>query len=279
MKPIPQILIPSEKIPLFEKWWDEDIRFESTLPHAFEEGYLVYNNKLDMNTDEVRAWIKFTAHQTHSTYREVENDLKRINDRSTMLYFKFLKEDQIYMERYEDERLCSKGTFTVGDNGGGGDLESIVNMKEVMRLVTMDVGSVSKEAKERAMQIINTYSAAILASALWYIATNKSTRYIYTTEAPVIERTKKVAQVKDTKKISTPIYDFNKVRVVSLDNLKRRKQGWTYSHAFTVHGHYRHYRTGKTTFVKSYVKGKGKELKNQEIILAPTTYEKEENVV
>ena len=63
---------------------------------------------------------------------------------------------------------------------------------------------------------------------------------------------------------------MNKIRVVSIDRLQTRKKGWTYSHSFQVHGHYRHYRNGKTIFIQPYIKGKDKEFKSQQIILDPS---------
>ena len=109
-----------------------------------------------------------------------------------------------------------------------------------------------------------------LVTAMWYIATTKSTKYIYENKTPVITgRKKNIVQVSNTKTINTPIYDLNKIRVVKVEHLQTRKKGWTYSHSFQVHGHYRHYRNGKVVFIQSYIKGKDKEFKAQQIILDP----------
>ena len=62
---------------------------------------------------------------------------------------------------------------------------------------------------------------------------------------------------------------MNKIRVVKVENLASRKRGWTYSHSFEVHGHYRHYRNGKTIFIKPFIKGKDLDFKSQKIIIDP----------
>ena len=110
-----------------------------------------------------------------------------------------------------------------------------------------------------------------MVSCLWYIATTtKSTKYIYEKKIPtVINRSKGIVQVSDTKTINTPIYDMQKIKVVKVETLSTRKKGWTYSHSFEVHGHYRHYKDGKVIFINPYIKGKDKEFKAQQFILTP----------
>jgi hypothetical protein len=119
---------------------------------------------------------------------------------------------------------------------------------------------------------------AMLATTLWYIATAKSKKYIHNEVAfPLTRQTeKKKTRLKEitSKKITTPIYDLGKTKVVSLEILKKRKRGWSYSHAFNVRGHYRHYKSGKVAFIKPFVKCKNLATKEVEIIISP----KEEGV-
>ena len=44
-KHLPQILIPPKTRAMFINWWNSDIRFEKSLPHPCEKGYikLTYN--------------------------------------------------------------------------------------------------------------------------------------------------------------------------------------------------------------------------------------------
>ncbi|MBR2493773.1 MAG: hypothetical protein IKB64_10025 [Paludibacteraceae bacterium] len=129
---------------------------------------------------------------------------------------------------------------------------------------------------DRNANVVNIFSIYLIMTALWYIATAKSTRYIYEQETilkgpkPKHEN-KRVVQVKPDKVIKTPIYDMGKIKIVKTEGLIARKKGWTYSHAFQVHGHYRHYKSGKVVFINSYVKGKDKELQQQTITLSPNS--------
>lgn len=117
----------------------------------------------------------------------------------------------------------------------------------------------------------------LLITCLWYMATTApSTKYIYEEKHPVIEhRHKRTVHVSSTKFITTPVYDFSKIRTTTVERLVTRKKGWTYSHSFQVHGHYRHYKDGKVIFIESYIKGKGKPFKAQTTILSPEKIKEE----
>ena len=117
----------------------------------------------------------------------------------------------------------------------------------------------------------NTYCVVLLASSMWYISTStKKTSYYYEEKHPIMKnKDKEIKKVKSHKTISTPIYDMQKIRKVKVEHLVKRRKGWTYSHAFQVHGHYRHYKDGKVVFVNSYIKGENKPLQNQIITLDP----------
>ena len=157
-----------------------------------------------------------------------------------------------------DNIIISNMEFTVGENS---EPEKPIEPQGKMPFETFD-DLIAK---------MNFDNLGILISCLWYIATTtKSTRYIYENKTPVITgRNKGVVQVSDTKFITTPIYDMRKIKTVKVEKLTQRKKGWTYSHSFEVHGHYRHYRNGKVVFIKPFIKGKNKEFKAQTIIVKP----------
>ena len=76
-KKLPQIIIPRDKLTMFMDWWDNDIRYETTVPRAFNEGYMIYQlPKSDFSGDMARNAIKIIAKTLSHTYREVENRLK-----------------------------------------------------------------------------------------------------------------------------------------------------------------------------------------------------------
>lgn len=100
---LPQIIIPRDKLTMFMDWWDNDIRFETTIPKAFNEGYLLFKlPETDFTSDMSKEAIKLLAKHGKYTYREVENRLKQLNDIELVVYFKFVSDMKLYFERYEN---------------------------------------------------------------------------------------------------------------------------------------------------------------------------------
>ena len=263
-KRLPQIIVPADKIQMFIDWWNSDIRFEKSIPHTFNEGYMIIDNiHIQGGFSDLNIYnnlIKTIAQTFHTTFRNIENQFKDFLEKSKKLtlHFKFTAENAMFVETYDDDnRIMSNMEFAVGENS------------EPERIV--DFNNAKATDFDTVMEDMNFNNLAIMVSCLWYIATTtRSTKYIYENKTPVITgRNKGVVQVSDTKFITTPIYDMKKVRVVTVEKLTQRKKGWTYSHSFEVHGHYRHYKNGKVIFIKPFVKGKDKEFKAQQIILDP----------
>ena len=261
-KRLPQIIVPADKIQMFIDWWNSDIRFEKSIPHTFNEGYMIIDN-IKGGFSDISTYadlIKTIAKTFHTTYRDIENQFKGFieSSKKLTLYFKFTAENAMFVETYDNEdKIISNMEFAVGENS---EPEKSIEFNKVKATNFDDV-----------MEDMNFNNLAIMVSCLWYIATTtRSTKYIYENKTPVVTGRKRgVVQVSDTKFITTPIYDMKKVRVVSVDKLTQRKKGWTYSHSFEVHGHYRHYQNGKVIFIKPFVKGKDKEFKAQKIIVEP----------
>lgn len=262
-KKLPQIVLSYKKLNMFYDWWNTDVRYETTVPKSFDEGYLIIDRDgyEEFNINKFSATIKSIAKGAKLTFREVENAMKEFFDKGLTLtiYFKFLEDNRLFLRTY-----CADGTIfsqTVASIGEGGE--------------SYPIGSYNTEFEpenfDEIMNNINYENLALLITCLWYIATTKhTTKYIYEHKTPVITgRHRDVVKVSDTKYITTPIYDMNKVRVVKVESLIARKKGWTYSHAFQVHGHYRHYKSGKVIFVESFIKGKDKEFKAQTVVLDP----------
>lgn len=278
-KRLPHIILPANKIKMFADWWNSDIRLEGTVPHSFEEGYFSIDSLPSVSTEKFRPYIKQIAREYHATYRQIENDLLAYIDemKELTLGFKFTNETNIkaIMFSKKTNRAITMINCTIGiDNG----------LKD--KLLSLDQDVFANAIKETE-GCSSTYDAilgeiayemlCLLVTCLWYMATaTSSTRYIYEEKHPVIEhRHKRTVHVSDTKFIVTPIYDFSKVRTTTVERLVTRKKGWTYSHSFQVHGHYRHYKDGKTIFIESYIKGKGKPFKSQTTILNPDKIKEE----
>lgn len=213
-------------------------------------------------------FIRKIASTLHCTYRQAETEYLQFLDstQEVILYFVFVQENAMLVKIYDkNNTLLSKVTFEVGDNN---QIEKPIDLDKTINVTNS--GNIYTDLDE-LLQEFNYINLAVLITVLWYIATTtKTTKYIYEKKTPVVKyKSKGIVQVSDTKFISTPIYDMQKIRVVKTESLRARKKGWTYTHAFEVHGHYRHYKNGKTIFIKPFVKGKDKELKSQTIIIDP----------
>ena len=262
-KHLPKIVLPNKKLKMFENWWNEDIRFEKTVPHSFEEGYLIIEyNHGNQTVDKFKDLIKLTAKTYNTTYRNIEMKLieflNTLND--ITLYFKFIDKNRIFVEIYDKNNyLISNANCEIGETS---EEEPKISSENLF----LDCKNLENINHVFGMNLIY-----YLITCLWYIATTaKNTKYIYEEKTPMITNRKKgVVQVSDTKYIRTPVYDMSKIKTVRIDKLITRKKGWTYSHAFQVHGHYRHYKDGKVIFIESYIKGKGKPFKAQTTILEP----------
>ena len=264
-KHLPQIVLPYKKNKMFIDWWNSDIRFEKSVPHSFDEGYLIVettDSSMDEMLDKFKSLIKEIAKSFKTTYRNIENQFKTFLETSKRLtlYFKFSDDDYLFIETYgNDNKIFSTMSCKIGDND------------EPEQEISLNHNISDIKALDDIMNNINYRNLALLISCLWYIATtSRTTKYIYEKKTPVVaKRHKNVVKVSDTKTITTPIYDMNKIRVVKVESLSTRKKGWTYSHAFQVHGHYRHYKSGKVVFINSFIKGKNKDFKAQTITINP----------
>lgn len=262
-----RIKIPKKVIPMLEKWFKEDISKEKNVPHTFEEGYLILEGA-DILDENAKEEIKYIAKKTHAIYRNVETMYKTLNGNETILYFKFLSDNELYVERYADKMFIQKGKYHID----GLKYLELNSVSLLWRLQVELIGWVDKTIQEY-LKSKTDYCVAMLVTALWYIATAKSTKYIHNEVAFPLTRQQENKKIRikeiSTKKITIPIYDLGKARIVPLETLKKRKRGWTYSHAFNVRGHFRHYKSGKVVFIKSFTKCKDLETKDNEIIIMP----------
>ena len=258
---LPQIILPQSKIGMFIDWYNNDLRLLGTLPEAYNEGYLIIENDIiQIDISKQPEYIKSLAKQLNGTYRQVENRLKYfIEDlEKVTMYFKYVDNNiQIWLYG-KDNTIVSKISFQVqeGEN-------SLVADRYIDEFTNWD----------DLLNEFNFYCVILLTSSLWYIATTtKTTKYYYEENRPrytYSANEKSIKSVSKHKTINTPIYDFNKIKKVKVESLIKKRKGWTYSHSFQVHGHYRHYSNGKTVFINSYIKGKNKELQSQIITLNP----------
>ena len=81
-KKLPQIIIPPKTRAMFINWWNSDIRFETTIPHSFESGYVIITyNYLERQEELLKTKnneIKEIAKHYHCTYRQAETMFKNM---------------------------------------------------------------------------------------------------------------------------------------------------------------------------------------------------------
>ena len=267
---LPNIIISKDKINLFVDWYNKDIRFQKELPHTFEKGYIRIKSML-FSTDisNYNVFIKALAKQYNKTYRQIENMLKLyidgIND--VTVYFEF-KDNMFYNYIYKkDGKILSKAEAQIGDNKQPSPEITLTSLSN------NDINKLNNEQEfvDDVQNKFNYFCLAICSTCLWYLATTtKTTKYKYK-ERPKKEYNpnKRVVYVKENKNVTTPIYNLDNIKIKTVDRLINKREGYTYSHSFQVHGHYRHYKDGKVIFVNSYIKGKDKPFKHQNIIINP----------
>lgn len=265
-KRLPQIHIEQKQIDLFIEWWNKDIRFQQTIPHSFEEGYLKCDLNLNIDINKFRDIIKQSAKEYKTTYRVMENTFKDFISmiEHTTIHFKFINNNEVYLNTYDkNNNIISRIEFEYGEDKK--DFEEEFTYDKMYDIMNKSNNS------DDLMFGFNLLYTIIFVTSIWYIATTRNTtKYVYEQKTPIItSRKKNIVRVSDTKVISTPIYDISKIKTKKVDGLIKHRKGWTYSHAFQVHGHYRHYKDGKVIFVNSYIKGKDKEFKPQTIELKP----------
>lgn len=264
-KKLPYIILPKSKVDMFIEWWNKDLKYQNTIPIAFDEGYFYLENELvpniDFNNQKVKDTIKEVAKESKKTYRQVENDIKVGHElqKKVTIYFKFIDKKILELYIYFSENLVSHAKI---------DLNQIDERKP-----NFDIKKINLIDKD-TMETLYIYFFYLFAASMWYISTTtKQTKYIYKQKNFNTLKPKKedgnIINVKEKRIVETPFYDFSKIKYIEVDKLVQRRKGWTYSHSFQVCGHYRHYKSGKTIFVNSFVKGKNKPLKAQQIIINP----------
>ena len=260
-KRLPQILLPNDKIDMMEDWWNEDIRFQDDIPHAFEEGYFIVGLcPVDIDSEVSRNIIRNVAKINNDPVYIIREIFSKFLEsfKEITLYFKFIGSNKVFAEIYGyDDLLMSKVNFEYGSKG---------ECEPVKDFFAGDGKSIDDILENLYYNVICYW-----ATTMWYLATTTTTtKYYYENKSPIVtSRHKKVVNVSSVKTINTPIYDMSKIRFVKTEKLIARRKGWTYSHSFQVHGHYRHYKNGKVIFIKPFIKGKGKEFKAQAIKINP----------
>lgn len=290
-KSLPKLYLPENKIKTFIDWYNKDLRFVEEIPKAFEEGYFILENTIIKNSKDYLRDIlkkefkenkqKLNANFTWDIYK-IRMDYLIEHSNPLILHFKFLKGYEVKIDVYlADGSLLLNSSYYYGPEGKEENNKEDymeddghwikAKCSHINKEINLDNWYKDKSTYADYISEIIRISAQLFGCTMWYLSTSTNiTKYEYNQKIsrnPNLERS-----LRDPKRIktkSTPIYDMSKIRVIKVDGLIKRRKGWTYSHSFQVHGHYRHYKDGKVVFVKSYIKGKEKEFQQQDIIINP----------
>lgn len=264
-KSLNQIKLSANKLDMFVNWWNEDIVTQKDIPQAFNEGYFILENDFARinDTEILKERIREQAKELKTTYRIVEEAYNKMlqNLKTIIIYFKF-DNNKLDLVGYCDKKQIFYNCFE--------NFKEEYPPYQINRYIDFENFSLSKDETGEEMM----YNCiTIFITIMWYITTTKNI-HKYKYEVPRYNsennnEPKNIVEVQRQKTISTPIYDITKIKTVKVDSLIKRRKGWTYSHAFQVHGHYRHYSDGKVVFIEPFIKGKNKELKPQEFIINP----------
>lgn len=283
-KRLPYIKLPKEKVDLFIEWYNNDLRNLEEVPEVFKEGYIEIDTSdlisvkipsiFDIKSEEKYNNLKLLYSKVLETYSKSTLYFNIINTNTMLLKGWYGNKEFAFDVEYnlkEDKLMKLMKDQILGENRP--HLPSVQNK---LRLDLMS--SEFDELKKRQDEFNQKYGDVcfcLTLSVIWYLATNKAEKYIVDENTQIIETehtnfNKKHKKHKHNRNITTPIYNLVDKRTTTVERLIKKRNGWTISHSFQVRGHYRHYKNGKTIFIKSYEKGKGlDDFQNTIITISP----------
>lgn len=271
-KRLPYIKLPKDKIDLFIKWYNLDLRDLEELPEVFEEGYVEIDTSAYIN-------IKMpTIFDIKS--EEKYNELKKLHNKVSVTYSKMIihftiKPNNIIniVGYYGDGEYAFNIEFNLKEDETLKKIKQYIastsdrdykHLPEIQDKLFLDLYQFStmdemKTAQNEFNRKLGDSCLGLVISVIWYLATNTSEKYLVS-NTEVVEsyqnKTTNKQHKHHNRTITAPIYYLVDKKPITVDKLIKKRNGWTISHSFQVRGHYRHYKNGKTIFIKSYEKGK-----------------------
>ena len=286
---LPIIILPKEKTKTFIDWYKKDLYLEDHVPMVFNEGYFCVNlsdlikiktlSLLELNENTFTAQQAFIC-AVHEQYDRI------------IVHYTFIAENILKLEFYTDatkemvgvinsfEITHAKSECLIANIRKAilGDKEDIKGIDEdlIIDIRGCSIGNVQKIWDEFGNKF-STCCAYLLISSFWYLASIKSDKernVLKSNVSPLrnenVKHNNKKEHYNYIRNITTPIYDLGHTGVLNVEKLIVRKKGWKISYEFSVRGHYRHYKSGKVVFIKSFEKGKGLKTKQNIIRLNPS---------
>lgn len=299
-KHLPQIILPKEKSKLFIEWYKKDLYDEDNIPEVFNEGYFF------VDVSEFIKIVTLSIFDLDSRKLALQKELvEAIRKRYDLaiVYFKFIGDNKLKLVAYsqntkerigksdnfdcsiiKQERFMQKIKMQLTGNEDlykNADEDLIIDLKDLKDNLRYNPEAVNMPTFNGVLsnfgsKWFNT-CVYLLISSFWYLASIKderekenliSERYVDNTSYR--HKNHKKYHNSMVRNITTPIYDLSKTKPLDVNKLVARKRGWKISCEFSVRGHYRHYKSGKTIFIKSFEKGKGLEVKQNIIRLNPS---------
>lgn len=274
-KRLPYIKLPKDKIDLFIKWYNNDLRTLEELPEVFKEGYIEIDTS-DFIYINIPSIFDVKDEANYRNIIEMHNKVK-LTYSKMILHFNLINNNIIELEGcYGDGEYAFKQEFNLKEDELIKKMkESILqmaskdqdyqykNLPELETKLKLDLRSkefdVLKERQNEFNRKLGNTCVGLVISVIWYLATNTSEKYLVS-NTKVVESHQNINTNKHHKHhnrtITAPIYYLVDKKPITVDKLIKKRNGWTISHSFQVRGHYRHYKNGKTIFIKSYEKGK-----------------------
>ena len=283
-KRLPYIKLPKEKVDLFIEWYNNDLRNLEEIPEVFTEGYIEINTS-DLISVKIPSIFDIKSEEKYNNLKILHNKVLNTYSKST-LYFHILNINTVQLKGWygdgefafnveydlkQDKLMRAMTNYILGE-----DRQHLPEIQNKLRLDLMS--SEFEELKKRQDNFHREYGNVcfgLTLAVIWYLATNKAEKYIVDETTQIIETehtnfNKKHKKHQHNRNITTPIYNLVDKRTTTVERLIKKRNGWTISHSFQVRGHYRHYKNGKTIFIKSYEKGKGlDDFQNTIITISP----------
>lgn len=297
---LPKIILPKDKAKLFLDWYEKDLYKEDNIPEVFNEGYFIV---------DVSDFIKTVTHtifeldaNSFATQTSVIKSIRDMYDR-VVIHFKFGNNNKINLSLYSEttgkevltkefdietiklHRLQSqmKGLIMEKQVSMYDDLVIDITKIQEFKNKAYTIGYIREDIQQGMLDILEKFTREwyilcghLLISAFWYLATSKpaDTEKLkiseYKIESARYDNSVKYNKHKNkVRNITNPVYNFGFIKEIDVTRLISKKKGWKISYEFQVRGHYRHYKSGKTVFIKPYEKGKGLEQKQTVLKLNP----------
>lgn len=262
----------ADKVMSFIEWYKEDLIdcAIKDIPQPFEEGYItILNIPYIFKEGVLNKYIKEVASKIHRTYNQVKESMEamyKVTSSSIIIHYKFidgLPDLSIYSGT--DYMLITKIPFrslgTDVDCPLKHDEINIVDNKVEVPYASCLLDDTKGKRFQDCMTIIYY---ALFISSMWYMALHKNrTKYEKVVDKDgmkesMFKRVDTKHNNSNIKTLRTSFYDLSKAHKSKVSTLKKKREGFTFSHQFGVQGHYRHYKSGKVSYINPYIKCKDK---------------------